>query len=153
MVTLPDATKTVRTLSKPVQIGLFVLLGFDSDGLSFWWDFVLLGVRSDGFSFYWAEAFWTSLISRNWCRNLLWEKTIVDYYLENILILCCLSRSFCLSGLMNGKINKKPSKCRDGSRNGVVGEVGLRRVALGSQANTIWQRPSWLYRLRFYTFP
>ena len=46
MVTLPDAAKTVPTLSKPVQIGL-----------SFWRVVVLLGFRSDGFSFYWAEAF------------------------------------------------------------------------------------------------
>jgi len=35
------------------------------------------------------------------------------------------------------KINKKPSKWKDGSWNGVVGEVGLGRGALGSQANTI----------------
>jgi len=34
-------------------------------------------------------------------------------------------------------INKKPSKWKDGSRNGVVGEVELGRGALGSQANAM----------------
>jgi len=43
---------------------------------------------------------------------------------ENILILCWLSRIFCLSGLMNGKNQQKPSKCRNGPQNRVVGEVG-----------------------------
>ena len=91
---------------------------------------------------------------RNWGRNLFWEKTIVGHYLGSILILCWLSRTFCLSGLMNGKIKKqeaktkrnsqnmKPSKWRAGSRNEVVGEVakwgwGMRE--LGFQAITIWQ--------------
>jgi len=39
------------------------------------------------------------------------------------------------------KHNKKPSKWSDGSRNGVV-EVGLGDGALGSKANTNWQRPT-----------
>jgi len=28
--------------------------------------------------------FWTSFISRNWCRNLFWEKKIVGRYLQEI---------------------------------------------------------------------
>jgi len=40
------------------------------------------------------------------------------------------------------KVNKKRSKWRDGSRNGIVLEVGLGRGALGSQANTIRQWPT-----------
>ena len=27
-----------------------------------------------------TKPFWTRLISRNWCRNLFWEKTIVDHH-------------------------------------------------------------------------
>ena len=73
--------------------------------------------------------------------GICFEKRQSSITMGNVLILCWLSRTFCLSGLMNGKINKKPSKWRDGARNGVIGEVGLWRVSLGSQANTIWQWP------------
>ena len=43
------------------------------------------------------------IISRKWWRNLFREKTVVGHCFENILILRWLSRTFCLSGLMNGK--------------------------------------------------
>ena len=61
----------------------------------------------------------------------------------NILVLCWLSRTFCTSGLMNGKNQQEAQQMQGyGSRNGTVGEVGLGRGTLGLQANTIWQWPT-----------
>jgi len=47
-----------------------------------------------------TKTFWTIFISRNRCRNSFWENTVVSHCLGNILILCWICRTFCISGLM-----------------------------------------------------